>query len=229
MKPLLILRPQPGADETAGRALALGLAPKIVSLFEVRGTAWSLDPAVPYDAVFITSANSLNFIDNQIERLNAFPILCVGAATADAARRAGLRDVTFGENGATSLADLAAAMGHRHLLWLAGRPSIAISHPDLIFDIKTIYETVDLDIDAPLQCAVKAPVVALAHSPRAAQRFAGRVRTRDHIDLVTISEKAAMAAGPGWASVHWPDAPSDSAMLEIAAPLCRTGETGTSA
>jgi len=54
------------------------------------------------------------------------------------------------------------------------------------------------------------------------------VTGREQIDLVAISEKAAIAAGPGWASVHWPDAPSDSAMLEIAAPLCHAGETGTS-
>ncbi len=228
MKPLLVLRPQPGADKTADRARALGLDPKVLPLFEVRGVPWSIETSTPYDAVFITSSNSLKFIDNYLEFLEDLPILCVGEATAAAARQAGLREVTAGANGAASLADLAAALGHRHVLWLAGRPSLQISHPDLIFDVKYTYETIEIPSDLKFHTSTETQAVALVHSPRAAQCLAERVAARGHIDLVAISEKAAIAAGPGWASVHWPDAPTDNAMLEIAAPLCRAGETGTS-
>lgn len=228
MKPLLVLRPQPGADETAQRAVAQGLAPLVIPMFEVQAVPWSVDPTIPYDAVFITSSNGLQFIDNSLNQLNKLPILCVGQATAEAALRAGLRDITTGSDGAAALADLAAALGYHHLLWLAGEPHTPISHPDLIFDVKIVYKTVELDIDAQVREVAKQPLIALVHSPRAARRFAGLAAERAHIDLVAISEKAAIAAGPGWASVHWPDAPSDGAMLEIAAPLCRAGETGTS-
>lgn len=228
MKPLLVLRPQPGADETAGRAVAQGLAPLVIPMFEVRAVPWSMDPIKTYDAVFITSSNGLKFIYNNLNLLKGLPILCVGDATAEAARRAGLSDVTAGTDGAAALADLAAALGYKHLLWLAGEPHTPVNHPDLIFYVKIVYETVDLDIDVQVQEVTPQPLIALVHSARAAQRFAGLVSQRGHIDLVAISEKAAIAAGPGWASVHWPDAPSDSAMLEIAAPLCRAGETGTS-
>ncbi len=228
MKPLLVLRPQPGADETAQRAAAQGLAPLVVPMFEVRAVPWSMDPTTPYDAVFITSSNSLKFIDKNLTFLKDLPILCVGEATADAARRAGLSDVTAGTDGAAALADLAAALGYRHLLWLAGEPHTPVNHPNLLFDVKIIYETAELAIDTRVQEVTQQPLVALVHSPRAAQRFAGLLPERGHIDLVAISEKAAIAAGPGWASVRWPNAPSDSAMLEIAAPLCRAGETGTS-
>jgi len=228
MKPLLVLRPQPGADETAQRAAAQGLAPLVVPMFEVRAVPWSMDPTTPYDAVFITSFNALKFIYKSINFLKDLPILCVGEATADAARRAGLSDVTAGTDGAAALADLAAALGYRHLLWLAGEPHTPVNHPNLLFDVKIIYETAELAIDTRVQEVTQQPLVALVHSPRAARRFAGLLPERGHIDLVAISEKAAIAAGPGWASVHWPNAPSDSAMLEIAAPLCRAGETGTS-
>ena len=228
MKPLLVLRPQPGADETAGRAIAQGLAPLVIPMFEVRDVPWSIDPTTPYNAVFITSSYGLIFIDKNLSFLKGLPILCVGEATAEAARRAGLSDVTAGTDGAAALADLAAALGYKHLLWLAGDPHTPVNHPNLIFDVKIVYETIELGIDIRVQEVTQQPIVALAHSPRAARRFAGLVAERGSIDLVAISEKAAIAAGPGWASVHWPDAPSDSAMLEIAAPLCRAGETGTS-
>ncbi len=228
MKPLLVLRPQPGADETAGRAVAQGLAPLVIPMFEVRAVPWSMGPTTPYDAVFITSSNGLKFIDKNLNFLRDLPILCVGEATAETARRAGLSAVTTGTDGAAALADLAAALGYKHLLWLAGDPHTPVNHPNLIFDVKIIYETAELAIDIRVQEVTQQPLVALVHSPRAARRFAGVVAERKHIDLVAISEKAAIAAGPGWASVHWPDAPSDSAMLEIAAPLCRAGETGTS-
>lgn len=228
MKPLLVLRPQPGADETAGRAVAQGLAPLVIPMFEVRALPWSMDPTAPYDAVFITSSNALNYIDNNLTLFKGLPILCVGEATAEAARRAGLSGVTAGKDGAAALADLAAALGYHHLLWLAGEPHAPVSHPGLIFDVKIVYETVELEIDIQVTELARQSLVTLVHSPRAARRFAGLVAERRHIDLVAISEKAAIAAGPGWASVHWPDAPSDPAMLEIAAPLCRAGETGTS-
>lgn len=228
MKPLLVLRPQPGADETAQRAAAQGLAPLVIPMFEVRAVPWSLDSTKSYDAVFITSSKGLKFIDNNLDFLKDLSILCVGEATAEAARRAGLRDVTAGTDGAAALADLAAALGYKHLLWLAGDPHTPVIHSNLIFDVKIVYETVELAIDIRAQEVTQRPLVALVHSPRAARRFAGLVAERGFIDLVAISEKAAIAAGPGWASVHWPDAPSDRAMLEIAAPLCRAGETGTS-
>lgn len=229
MKPLLVLRPQPGADETAARALSLALEPKVIPLFQVQHVSWSLDSSIPYDAVFITSSNALNIIDSQIEFLSSLPALCVGEATAAAARRVGWTDVITGDHGAASLADLAASLGHRHLLWLAGHPSMPVNHPDLIFDVKIVYKTVELPVSKQLEKLTISPAVALVHSPRAAQFFARMIDRRDRIDLVAISEKAALAAGPGWASVRWPETPLDSAMLEIAAPLCRAGETGTSA
>ena len=229
MKPLLILRPEPGAAETAARAQAQGLQPQVFPLFEGRSVDWGIDRQTPYDAIFITSANALNYGHIIPSNLPSGPVFAVGAATAAAARAAGFTDVYAGDKDAAALADLAASLGHRHLLWLAGRAHMPLSHPDLTFDVKIVYDMVETPPSASFLEAVRQPCVALIHSPNAARRFAALVPDRARIDLVAISEKAAMAAGPGWATTCWPERPSTEAMLHLAAPLCRRDETGTSA
>lgn len=223
MKPLLVLRPEPGASKTAAKARALGLEVAVRPLFEVRPLEWDFGPESSYDSLFITSSNTLKYITEDLDRLSRTPVLCVGPSTAEAAREAGFEHVTAGSNDASSLAELAASLGYRHLLWLRGRPSRPIEHPDLIFDVREVYETVALEWSSEERAVLTQPLVALLHSPRAGQRFAELAANKSAIDIVAISEKAAIAAGPGWASVHWPTAPSDDAMLEIAAPLCQRG------
>ena len=58
---VLILRPQPGADESAARARALGLDPVVAPLFTVRPLAWEAPNPADFDAVMMTSANAARF------------------------------------------------------------------------------------------------------------------------------------------------------------------------
>ena len=58
MRPVLVLRPEPGAGETAARARALGLEPIVAPLFAVRPIAWAAPDPAAYDAVMLTSANA---------------------------------------------------------------------------------------------------------------------------------------------------------------------------
>lgn len=223
MTPLLVLRPEPGATKTAAKARERGLDVQVHPLFEVRPINWDVDAAIPYDAVFITSANALKFKVDALNKLHSLPVLCVGEETAKAARHVGFTDITAGSSDARSLAGLAASLGYRHVLWLRGRPSGALNHPDLIFDVKDVYETPELVWTDQDRALLSRPLIALLHSPRAAQRFAQLVPDKAPITIVAISEKAAFAAGEGWADVHWAEMPSDEAMLDIAAPLCRAG------
>lgn len=223
MKPLLVLRPKPGASTTAEKAAALDLAAVVVPLFHIQPLKWEPVDASSYDAVFITSSNTLKYCGKNIKSLHNIPTYCVGSATATAARTAGFVEIISGQSDADALAELAAAAGHRRMIWLAGTPSIPLSHPDLIIDVRTIYESAETRLDAVELRSIRQPGVALLHSPRAAQRFARLVDHRAETDIVAISEKAAIAAGPGWASVQWPDSPSDDAMLALSAPLCRDG------
>ena len=55
---MLILRPQPGADETAARARTLGLEPVVAPLFTIRPLAWEPPDPAEFDAVLLTSANA---------------------------------------------------------------------------------------------------------------------------------------------------------------------------
>ena len=58
MKPVLILRPEPGAARSAGRALSLGLTPVVAPLFTIRPLAWTAPAAEAFEAVRLTSANA---------------------------------------------------------------------------------------------------------------------------------------------------------------------------
>lgn len=223
MKPLLVLRPEPGASATAAKAADLNLDVVVISLFEVRPRDWEPVAVSRYDAVFLTSANALKYAGNDMSALLDLPAFCVGTATAQAATTAGFSNIVAGTSDAQNLAEMAAANGHRHVIWLAGTPSIPITHPDVRIDVRTVYETIEKRLDADTLRTFRHPGVALLHSPRAAQCFASLMEDRGKTDIVAISQKAAIAAGPGWASVQWPEAPSDAAMLTLAAPLCRAG------
>ncbi len=202
-------------------ARSMGLDVIVRPLFELRPMSWSVDQPDSYDAVFITSSNALTLNNSSFSNLCKLPALCVGETTADAARRAGFVNLLIGDRGAAQLAEMAASKGYRHLLWLCGEPHGELSHPDLTFDVKITYQTPAIEWSADDRHCLERPLVALLHSPRAAQRFAGLVSDSRAIEIVAISEKAALAAGPGWAGVHWPATPTDDAMLALAAPLCR--------
>jgi len=194
-------------------------------LFCIEPVAWSVDPQTPYDALFVTSANAIRHGGSELAKLRNHVLLAVGPATAEAAEAAGFTDIVTGTADGAALADLAAALGHVHLLHLAGDPRTPIDHPNLRFDVKIVYQSFENKDINPLIEHLDAPCVALVHSPRAARRLASIVApaARAHINIVAISEKAAAAVGDGWNSLIWPSEPSSKAMLDLAAPLCRAG------
>ncbi len=225
MKPLLILRPEPGASETVTAARSLGLDAYAFPLFAIEPVAWTVDRRTPYDAIFVTSANAIRHAGPRLAELRDHILLAVGPATADAARAAGFTDIVTGSSDGMALADLAAALGHEHLLHLAGDPHKPIDHPTLRFDVKIVYQSVEMAAVDELRERLSKPCVALVHSPRAARRLGALTDPADRaaIEIVAISAAAATAAGDGWAGLYWPSAPSSAAMLERALPLCRAG------
>ena len=65
-----------------------------------------------------------------------------------------------------------------------------------------------------------AGTVALLHSARAARRLAALVDgRRSAISLAALSPAVAAAAGAGWGHVAAADAPSDAALVALAATL----------
>ena len=87
---LLILRPEPGASETAARAKAIGLEPVVAPLFEIIGVAGPPVEPGRFEAVLLTSANGARHAP---AGLTVLPCFAVGERTAAAARSAGFGEV----------------------------------------------------------------------------------------------------------------------------------------
>jgi uroporphyrinogen-III synthase len=218
---ILILRPQPGADETAARARALGLEPVVAPLFTVRTVKWEM-PEGRFGALLLTSANGA--------RHGLQPELCkkacyaVGEATADAARAAGAREVIAGPSDGAAAVALLAEAGVTRVLHLCGRDHIALTHPQVSIERRIVYAAEAAEaLPAEARQALDEGALALLHSPRAAAVFAALVLNRAGLRIAAISPAAAEAAGQGWAGVHIAAAPRDQALLELAVRLCKTG------
>ena len=84
MRPVIILRPEPGASETAARARKLGLQPRLCPLFEARPVSWDAPPPERFDALLMTSAQAARLGGSQLVRYQALPAYAVGSATAQA-------------------------------------------------------------------------------------------------------------------------------------------------
>jgi uroporphyrinogen-III synthase len=222
---VLILRPQPGADESAARARALGLEPVVAPLFSVQPVAWEL-PEGPFEAVLVTSANGARHgLRPQLAHL---PCYAVGEATAEAARAVGARKVVTGRSDGAAAVALMAPAGVKRALHLCGREHIALSHPQVSLERRIVYAAEAAEALSPAaRQALDARAVALLHSPRAAALFASLVPTRSHLRIAAISPAAAAAAGSGWAEVHIAAEPRDQALLELAARLCKTALSQT--
>lgn len=215
---VLILRPQPGADETAARAHALGLEPVVAPLFEVRPLAWVYPNPAAFDAVLLTSANAARLGGDAMTPLLGLPCYAVGESTAEFARAAGFAEVRAGPSDGTALIAMAAADGIAAALHLCGRDHLPLRHDSVAVTAIPVYAA---EPAARLPDRAEEALVLL-HSPRAAALFATLAgHRREGIRLAAISARTAAAAGGGWASLDVAGAPRDEALLALAAKLCQ--------
>lgn len=100
---ILITRPEPGASATAARVAALGFEPVLAPFLTIE----VLNPRMPNPAtiaaVLVTSGNALPAC---LPLFRDTPLLTVGDATADKARRMGFSRVVSAGGDAAALADL---------------------------------------------------------------------------------------------------------------------------
>jgi len=211
---LLIVRPRPGADESAARARFMGLEPIVAPLFETRAIDWVPPDPGRFDALLLTSANAARLGGEGLLPLLALPCYAVGARTAQAARAAGFADVRTGPSDGFALAAMAGRDGAKKLLHLGGRDHVALAGAAHV----AVYASEPIGALPP----DLGEALVLLHSPRAAARFAGLAADRGKIVIAAISAQAAAAAGAGWKKVAVAAAPHDEALLELAAKLCQT-------
>lgn len=224
---LLILRPPPGAGETAGRAASMGLDTVVAPLFEIRPLDWDAPDPSAFEAVLLTSANTARHGGAQLAAFAGLPCYAVGEATAAAAQEAGFSDIRTGARGAVAVADMLAADGISRALHLCGRDHIAIEHPRVALTRRCVYASEAADaLPAEAVRALAGEAVVLLHSARAASRFGALVDkaglARGRTSLAAISDAAAAAAGGSWKSVRVAAGPRDDALLELAATMCQT-------
>lgn len=221
---VLILRPEPGAAETAARARAIGLEPVVAPLFHVCALEWQPPDPRRYDAIFFTSANAPRLGGRVLETFAGMRAYAVGEATAAAAAAAGFGDVRTGPgDGAAALA-LAASEGATRVLHLCGRDNIRLGRPGLLVDQAVVYAAEAVAaLPARAAEAIAGGAVVLVHSPRAGRTLAGLVPDRGRVRLALISAAAAAAAGDRWAATAVAAAPRDEALLEVARRLCQDG------
>lgn len=219
---VLVLRPEPGASETAERARRFGLELVTAPLFTVRPVAWDAPGPAGFGSVLLTSANAARHGGPALARFRRLPCFAVGEATAAAAIEAGFADVRAGPaDGAAALA----LVGDRRVLHLCGREHLPLAHKTGI-ERRIVYaaEAADM-LPKDARSALERGALTLIHSPRAGTLFAelvdGAGVARATIAVAAISEAAAAAAGPGWRSVAVAARPRDEALLELAVELCK--------
>ena len=217
---ILVLRPQPGADETAARARALGLEPVVAPLFAVRPLAWTPPDPAGFDAVMLTSASAARQASEGLTAFKALPCYAVGEATAAAAGEAGLTDIRIGPDDGKTLLLMMAEDGVRAAFHACGQDHLAFRHPDVAITRAPVYAAEPVE---RLPVAAE-DMLALLHSPRAAALFAGLAGDKARIRIAAISARTARAAGEGWHSISVAPRPRDQALLELAAELCQKAE-----
>jgi uroporphyrinogen-III synthase len=215
-RPVLVLRPQPGADATAARAADRGLRAIVAPLFRIAPRDWTL-PEAPFEALLLTSANAVPALDDRVDR--TLRVYAVGAATADAARATGFESVVAGPGRIAELIPVVAADGIGSLLHLAGEDRTAFDPAGLRIETRVVYAAEIVPPPAVLAEGLADGAVALLHSARAARRFRELAGAGHRI--AAISEAVLAAAGQDWSATAVAEEPSDDALLAAAARLCQ--------
>ena len=213
MARVLVLRPEPGASTTVERARALQLDAIAHPLFEVSPVAWQAPELSSFDGLLLTSANALRHGGAGLEALRGLKAYAVGEATAGLTREAGFDIAATGEAGVQRL--LASIEPDLRLLHLCGAERQDAGEVRQTIVPIVAYRSIAVDAGK----LPKADVV-LVHSARAGERLAELAQDRPGMAVAAISRGAADAVGDGWRAVEVADAPTDDALLALAARLC---------
>lgn len=218
---LVIFRPEPGASQTAERATEAGWDVLTLPLFTVAPLDWDAPDPAQFDAVLLTSANSVRFGGPNLARYRHLPLYAVGAQTAEAAREAGFETIVTGDAGAAAMADRLRADGRRAIFHPAGEATRPFDENGLSVTRAALYAA--RRADPPHLDVIADGAALLVHSPRSAlyldELCSAQAIARERLQLVAISEAALAKAGTGWQMAVAAERPSDAAMLDAAAAL----------
>ena len=224
MRPVLVLRPEPGASATFARATAAGLQAIPAAIFTLKALPWDAPDAADHDALMLTSANAVRNAGPALDRYRGLPVYAVGEATAVAAVAAGFTDVRTGANDAAALILLMTRDGIARPLHLAGRDRKSGGAPFPI--ARRIVYAADPIANLPgaARGALNRGAVALIHSPRAGTVFVDLlVKAGIAPSTVVIAAISPTAAAGRWKQTAIAATPDDAALLAAATRLCEKG------
>ncbi|KHL25318.1 hypothetical protein PK98_00865 [Croceibacterium mercuriale] len=223
--PVIAIRPEPGNAATIAAGSALDLPIHGHPLFAVVPLPWSAPPPAQVDALLLGSANALRHGGAHLAQYRGKPALCVGAATAEAAREAGLIVQAVGAGGLQQVLDTQPGNPAR-LLRLGGRSHVAVvPPPGAAITFVAVYDVVPQPCDDDLRALLQRPCIVLLHSADASAHLAAEFTrmglSRGQVALATLGPRISAAAGQGWRQVADARQPNDSALLALAAQLCQ--------
>lgn len=224
MKPLLIIRPQPAAQQSLERAQARGLEAHSFPLFETLPLAWDVPDPKAYTGVMLTSANAVRLSGAGLTHLLSMPVFAVGEATAAAARDAGFVSLITGDADVARLLARLATLGPQKLLHLCGADYVETDMAMIEVDRRAVYKAEPVEPPHALLSTLAQPAVIMVHSPRAASRISAicdqHQIDRSLISIAAISANAALAARDGWQKLAIAAKPRDEDILTAAETLC---------
>jgi uroporphyrinogen-III synthase len=221
IRPIAVIRPEPGNRVTAAAIEASGRRTVRLPLFEAGPIAWEVPDPASFDALIGTSANAFRHGGDGLAHLLDLPVYAVGEATAEAARRAGFRVAAVGSTGSAELIAAAGTAGVHRALHLAGRER-TVEPGGIVAQVITVYATDPIEVTAAAARRLAGSVV-LVQSARTGERLGEIVDAhridRSGIALVGISRRAADAAGSGWETVVVPPDFGGTALTDAAIAL----------
>jgi uroporphyrinogen-III synthase len=224
MRPLLIVRPEPGNAQSLAAARAKRIDALGAPLFGIVAVPWAVPDPTGYAAILAGSANLFRLGGPGLAQLAALPVVAVGAQTGQVAREAGFAVARCGEGG---LADMARALAPGRYLRLAGADPAVLDDlpPGVIVETVTVYAAHALPLAAAAQDLLRRPSVVALHSGEAARHFAAECTrlglARDHVALACLAPRIAALAGAGWQRVEISEQRSDQPLLALARQMCQ--------
>jgi uroporphyrinogen-III synthase len=210
-----VTRAEPGAARTAGRLAALGFAPVVAPVLEIRPVAAPEPDLRGIGALAFTSPNGVEAFARLTPRRDQ-PVFAVGDVTAAAARAAGWDDVVSASGAIGDLERLLADRAAGPVLAPGAREPAG----DLAGRLAGRIEVRRLPVYEAVETAAPAPTdwdVVLVHSPRAARAIVAALGAAGAGGraAVAISARAAAPLAPcGFDRLDVAAAPAEAAMLE---------------
>jgi len=222
VKPLLVLRPEPGAADTVARATAAGWHAVAAPLFTIAPEPWDPPAASAHDALMLTSAQAVRHAGAALDLYRELPVYAVGEATGVAAMDAGFADVRMGSADMALLVTMMVRDGISRPLHLAGREHRILDAAPIPITRRIVYAADPVtELPAAARAALERDAIALIHSQRAGAVFAELLgKAGIEAGAVRIAAISGAAGAGRWRAVKIAEAPNDAALLAAAARLC---------